>query len=445
MSRKYFGTDGIRGRVGSGPITPEFVMKLGWAAGKVFAKQGRNNIIIGKDTRISGYMFEAALEAGIVAAGVNVTMIGPMPTPAVAYLTRTFRAACGIVISASHNPYYDNGIKFFGGDGEKLQDDIELEIERMIDEPMTTVESARLGKVKRLDDAAGRYIEFCKSTVPNSGFSLNGLRIVLDCAHGATYHVAPAVMRELGADIITIGANPDGLNINEEVGQTSPKHLQEKVLEYRADLGIAFDGDGDRVAFVDEYGKLMDGDELLFIIAQYQAKISPIKGVVGTLMSNLGLELALQDLGIELIRANVGDRYVNEQMRTHGYILGGESSGHIICHDVMTTGDGIVAALKVMQALVAHGKPISALRNGMTKAPMKMINVRINNRVDLDKHEAVQAAIKDITNRLEGRGRILLRPSGTEPVIRVMVEAQDAAMVESSVVELADIVREAVA
>ena len=445
MSRKYFGTDGIRGRVGSGPITPEFVMKLGWAAGKVFAKQGRNNIIIGKDTRISGYMFEAALEAGIVAAGVNVTMIGPMPTPAVAYLTRTFRAACGIVISASHNPYYDNGIKFFGGDGEKLPDDIELEIERMIDEPMTTVESARLGKVKRLDDAAGRYIEFCKSTVPNSGFSLSGLRIVLDCAHGATYHVAPAVMRELGADIITIGANPDGLNINEEVGQTSPKLLQEKVLEYRADLGIAFDGDGDRVAFVDEYGKLMDGDELLYIIAQYQAKNSPIKGVVGTLMSNLGLELALQDLGIELIRAKVGDRYVNEQMRAHGYILGGESSGHIICHDVMTTGDGIVAALKVLQALVAQGRPISALRNGMTKAPMKMINVRINNRVDLDKHEAVQAAIKDITNRLEGRGRILLRPSGTEPVIRVMVEAQDAAMVESSVVELADIVREAVA
>lgn len=445
MSRKYFGTDGIRGRVGSGPITPEFVMKLGWAAGKVFAKQGRNNIIIGKDTRISGYMFESALEAGIVAAGVNVTMIGPMPTPAVAYLTRTFRAACGIVISASHNPYYDNGIKFFGGDGQKLPDDIELDIERMIDQPMTTVESANLGKVKRLDDAAGRYIEFCKSTVPNGGFTLSGLRIVLDCAHGATYHVAPAVMRELGADVITIGASPDGLNINEGVGQTSPKFLQEKVLEYRADLGIAFDGDGDRVAFVDEYGKLMDGDELLYIIAQFQAKQSPVKGVVGTLMSNLGLELALKELGIELVRAKVGDRYVNEQMKSHGYMLGGESSGHIICHDVMTTGDGIVAALKVLQALIAQGKPMSALRGGMTKAPMKMINVKINNRVDLDNHERVQSAINDITARLQGRGRILLRASGTEPVIRVMVEAQDADMVESSVAELAEVVREAVA
>jgi phosphoglucosamine mutase len=420
-------------------------MKLGWAAGKVFAKQGRNNIIIGKDTRISGYMFESALEAGIVAAGVNVTMIGPMPTPAVAYLTRTFRAACGIVISASHNPYYDNGIKFFGGDGQKLPDNVELDIERMIDEPMTTVESANLGKVKRLDDAAGRYIEFCKSTVPNNGFTLSGLRIVLDCAHGATYHVAPAVMKELGAEVISIGASPDGLNINEEVGQTSPQQLQAKVLEQRADLGIAFDGDGDRVAFVDEYGKLMDGDELLYIIAQFQAKTSPVKGVVGTLMSNLGLELALKELDIDLVRAKVGDRYVNEQMKAHGYILGGESSGHIICHDVMTTGDGIVAALKVLQALVAAGKPISALRDGMKKAPMKMINVRVNNRIDLDNHEGVQNTIKVITERLQGRGRILLRPSGTEPVIRVMVEAQDADMVESSVVELAEVVKQAVA
>jgi len=372
-------------------------------------------------------------------------MIGPMPTPAVAYLTRTFRAACGIVISASHNPYYDNGIKFFGGDGQKLPDNVELDIERMIDEPMTTVESANLGKVKRLDDAAGRYIEFCKSTVPNNGFTLSGLRIVLDCAHGATYHVAPAVMKELGAEVISIGASPDGLNINEEVGQTSPQQLQAKVLEQRADLGIAFDGDGDRVAFVDEYGKLMDGDELLYIIAQFQAKTSPVKGVVGTLMSNLGLELALKELDIDLVRAKVGDRYVNEQMKAHGYILGGESSGHIICHDVMTTGDGIVAALKVLQALVAAGKPISALRDGMKKAPMKMINVRVNNRIDLDNHEGVQNTIKVITERLQGRGRILLRPSGTEPVIRVMVEAQDADMVESSVVELAEVVKQAVA
>ncbi len=443
MSRKYFGTDGVRGRVGQHPITPEFVMKLGWAAGKVFAKQGRNNIIIGKDTRISGYMFEAAIEAGIVAAGANVTMIGPMPTPAIAYLTQTFRAACGIVISASHNPYYDNGIKFFGGDGQKLPDDIELEIERMIDEPMTVVESAELGKAKRMNDAAGRYIEFCKSTFPNER-SLEGLRIVLDCAHGATYQVAPAIFKELGAEVINTAIQPNGLNINDGVGQTSPEALQAAVLDHKADLGIAFDGDGDRVAFVDQQGQLLDGDELLYIIAMHQAKSQAVKGVVGTLMSNLGLELALQAQGIELVRAKVGDRYVNEQMKLHGYSLGGESSGHIICHDVMTTGDGIVAALKVLNAMCSSGQSLSQLRSGMTKAPMKMINVKVVNRVDLDGHAEVQSSIAKITERLAGKGRILLRPSGTEPVIRVMVEAQDADMVENTVMELADVVRNAV-
>ncbi len=443
MSRKYFGTDGVRGRVGQHPITPEFVMKLGWAAGKVFAKQGRNNIIIGKDTRISGYMFEAALEAGIVAAGANVTMIGPMPTPAIAYLTQTFRAACGIVISASHNPYYDNGIKFFGGDGQKLPDDIELEIERMIDEPMTVVESAELGKAKRMNDAAGRYIEFCKSTFPNER-SLEGLRIVLDCAHGATYQVAPAIFKELGAEVINTAIQPNGLNINDGVGQTSPEALQAAVLDHKADLGIAFDGDGDRVAFVDQQGQLLDGDELLYIIAMHQAKSQTVKGVVGTLMSNLGLELALQAQGIELVRAKVGDRYVNEQMKLHGYTLGGESSGHIICHDVMTTGDGIVAALKVLNAMCSSGQSLSDLRSGMKKAPMKMVNVKVVNRVDLDGHAEVQSSIAKITERLAGKGRILLRPSGTEPVIRVMVEAQDADMVENTVMELADVVRNAV-
>lgn len=444
MSRKYFGTDGVRGRVGQYPITPEFVMKLGWAAGKVFSKHGRNNIIIGKDVRISGYMFEAALEAGIVAAGVDVTMIGPMPTPAIAYLTRTFRAACGIVISASHNPYYDNGIKFFGGDGQKLPDDIELEIEAMIDEPMTVVESAKLGKAKRMNDAGGRYIEFCKSLFPNH-LSLDGLRIVLDCANGATYQVAPAVFKELGADVITIGVTPNGLNINDKVGQTSPQALKAAVVEHKADIGIAFDGDGDRVAFVDQFGTLLDGDELLYIIAMHQAKSQPVKGVVGTLMSNLGLELAFKEQGIELVRAKVGDRYVNELMKKHGYILGGESSGHIICHDVMTTGDGIVAALKTLNAMCESGESLATLKSGMNKAPMKMINVAVVNRVDLDSHAGVQASIKSLTEKLAGKGRILLRPSGTEPVIRVMVEAQDANMVESVVTELADIVRAAVA
>ncbi len=445
MSRKYFGTDGIRGRVGAGPINPEFVLKLGWAAGKVFAKSGRSKLIIGKDTRISGYMFESALEAGLVAAGVDVCMLGPMPTPAIAYLTRTFQAQAGIVISASHNPYHDNGIKFFSGEGTKLPDDIELDIERQLDERMTTVESANLGKVVRINDAAGRYIEFCKSTVP-IGFSLRGLKIVVDCAHGATYYVAPAVFNELGAEMILMGAEPDGLNINEQVGSTSPQALQRRVLEERADLGIAFDGDGDRLIFVDRNGELVDGDELLFIIAQDQVRTSGMcSGVAGTLMSNLGFELALKDLEVPFARAKVGDRYVIELMRSRGWRLGGENSGHIICGDVTTTGDGLVAALKVLFALVDSGAPLHDLKTGMSKFPQTMINVRIADKSRLEGNSQIDKAIDDAERQLDGRGRVLLRPSGTEPVVRVMVEGEDAALVKSLAADIAAVVESAVA
>ncbi len=445
MSRKYFGTDGIRGRVGEGAITPEFVLKLGWAAGKVFAESGRSKIIIGKDTRISGYMFESALEAGLVAAGVDVTMLGPMPTPAIAYLTRTFHAQAGIVISASHNAYHDNGIKFFSGEGTKLPDDIELEIERQIDQEMTTVESANLGKVVRMNDAAGRYIEFCKSTVP-AGFSLRGLKIVVDCAHGATYFVAPAVFDELGAEIIVMGADPNGLNINENVGSTSPKALQARVLEEKADLGIAFDGDGDRLAFVDRNGEFVDGDELLFIIAQDQLRTSGgCSGVVGTLMSNLGFELALKDLEIPFARAKVGDRYVIELMKSRNWQLGGENSGHIICSDVTTTGDGVVAALKVLFALVNGGAPLHDLKTGMSKFPQVMINVTLTDKSRLDNNPEIDQAIGAAEKKLDGRGRVLLRPSGTEPVVRVMVEGEDAELVGSLASEIAGVVEKAVA
>ena len=445
MSRKYFGTDGIRGRVGEGAITPEFVLKLGWAAGKVFSQSGRSNIIIGKDTRISGYMFESALEAGLVAAGVDVTMLGPMPTPAIAYLTRTFHAQAGIVISASHNPYHDNGIKFFSGEGAKLPDDVELEIERQIDQAMTTVESASLGKVVRMNDAAGRYIEFCKSTVP-AGLSLRGLKIVVDCAHGATYYVAPAVFDELGAEVIVMGAEPNGLNINENVGSTSPEALQARVLEEKADLGIAFDGDGDRLAFVDRNGEVVDGDELLFVIAQDQLRTAgSCSGVVGTLMSNLGFELALKDLEIPFARANVGDRYVIELMKSRNWQLGGENSGHIICSDVTTTGDGVVAALKVLLALVDSGAPLHDLKTGMSKFPQVMINVTLKDKSRLDNNPEIDQAISSAEQKLNGRGRILLRPSGTEPVVRVMVEGENADLVSSLATEIAAVVEQAVA
>jgi len=445
MSRRYFGTDGVRGLVGDGPINPEFVLKLGWAAGKVFAREGRSKVIIGKDTRISGYMFESALEAGLVAAGVDVSLLGPMPTPAVAYLTRTFHAQAGIVISASHNPYHDNGIKFFSDQGSKLADEVELEIERQIDQPMTTVASAQLGKVVRINDAAGRYIEFCKSTVP-SYFNLRGKKIIVDCANGANYHVAPAVLEELGAQVVAIGIEPDGLNINDGVGSTSPESLRRRVLTEQADLGIAFDGDGDRVLFVDHRGELVDGDELLFIIACDQLRTKgSCAGVVGTLMSNMGFELALSALKIPFARAKVGDRYVMEMMRANGWQLGGENSGHIICSDVTTTGDGIISALKVLFAVTSTGKTLHELKSGMQKFPQIMLNVRVDKKFDLKEAGSVRDAVSLIEEKLSGRGRVLLRPSGTEPVVRVMVEGEDRIQVETLCSELAGVVQRAVA
>ena len=445
MSRRYFGTDGVRGLVGEGPINPEFVLKLGWAAGTVFAREGRSKVIIGKDTRISGYMFESALEAGLVAAGVDVSLIGPMPTPAIAYLTRTFHAQAGIVISASHNPYHDNGIKFFSSEGSKLPDSVELDIERQIDEPMTTVASAQLGKVVRINDAGGRYIEFCKSTVP-SYFNLRGKKIIVDCANGANYHVAPAVLEELGAQVVAIGTEPNGLNINDGVGSTSPENLRRRVLTEQADLGIAFDGDGDRVLFVDHCGELVDGDELLFIIACDQLRTrGSCAGVVGTLMSNMGFELALAELKIPFARAKVGDRYVMELMRTNGWKLGGENSGHIICSDVTTTGDGIISALKVLFAVVSTGKTLHELKSGMQKFPQIMQNVRIGRKLDLQEVPAVSDAVALIEEKLSGRGRVLLRPSGTEPVVRVMVEGEDRLQVETLCTELAGVVQRSVA
>ncbi len=444
MSRRYFGTDGVRGLVGEGPINPEFVLKLGWAAGKVFAREGRSKVIIGKDTRISGYMFESALEAGLVAAGVDVSLLGPMPTPAIAYLTRTFHAQAGIVISASHNPYHDNGIKFFSSEGTKLPDAVELDIEKQIDERMTTVDSAQLGKVVRVSDAEGRYIEFCKSTVP-SYFNLRGKKIVVDCANGANYHVAPAVLDELGATVIALGVEPNGLNINADVGSTSPEALRRRVLLEKADLGIAFDGDGDRVLFVDHRGELVDGDELLYIIACDEVRTrGSCNGVVGTLMSNLGFELALTELEIPFVRAKVGDRYVNELMQSRGWKLGGENSGHIICSDVTTTGDGIIAALKVLFAVIHTGKSLHELKSGMQKFPQIMHNVKLAQRVDLDAAPSVRDAVAMAESRLAGRGRVLLRPSGTEPVVRVMVEGEDGSLVQSLCSELADVVRRAV-
>lgn len=441
MSRKYFGTDGIRGEVGVYPITPEFVMKLGWAAGKVFAKQGKSKILIGKDTRISGYMFESALEAGLTAAGVSSGLLGPMPTPGIAYLTRTFHADAGIVISASHNPYQDNGIKFFSADGTKLDDSIEIEIEKYLDLPMTTVSSDQLGKAFRINDAAGRYIEFCKSTVRR--LKLKGRRIVLDCAHGATYQIAPAVFEELGAEVISIGASPDGLNINKNIGSTSPQKLKEKVVETRADLGIGFDGDGDRVVMVDEKGEIVDGDELLYIMAMHARSRKRLGGgVVGTLMSNLGLELALNKEKIDFVRANVGDRYVMQKLKEHDWRFGGESSGHLLCLDSTTTGDGVVSALQIMMAIQDSGKSLHQLKSGMTKCPQTMINVRRNKNVDVNKDETIQAAAAKVEAELNGRGRVLLRPSGTEPVVRVMVEGEDEHLVAEKAQQLAKVVTE---
>ncbi|ONF43236.1 phosphoglucosamine mutase [Marinobacter lutaoensis] len=424
--RKYFGTDGIRGQVGDFPITPEFMLKLGWAAGQAFKRDGqRNSVLIGKDTRLSGHMFESALEAGLSAAGVDVRLLGPMPTPAIAYLTRTFRASAGIVISASHNPHHDNGIKFFSAAGTKLDDALEAEIERWLDSPAVQVcAPSELGKASRIDDAPGRYVEFCKSTVPNE-FSMEGLHIVLDCAHGATYHVAPKVFRELGARVSVIGGEPDGLNINLNVGSTHLDALRQAVLEKKADLGIAFDGDGDRVQMVDRDGSEVDGDELLYIIAsQRQAEGRLRGGVVGTLMTNLGVELALRERGIEFERAQVGDRYVMERLLANNWLLGGEGSGHLVIRDCTSTGDGIISALQVMLAIYKSGQTLAELRRGMTKLPQTMINVRVAERFDPLARDDIREAVRQAEQTLGNAGRVLLRASGTEPVIRVMVEGQ---------------------
>ncbi|HEY0906025.1 MAG TPA: phosphoglucosamine mutase [Methylophilus sp.] len=447
MSKQFFGTDGIRGRVGESVITPEFVMKLGYAAGRVLASHEhlpsgkRPAVLIGKDTRISGYMLEASLEAGLSAAGVDVLLTGPMPTPAVAYLTRALRAQAGIVISASHNPYYDNGIKFFSAQGTKLPDEIEYAIEAELAKPMQVMESAQLGKARRVDDAAGRYVEFCKSTFPNH-LDLRGLRIVLDCAHGATYHVAPPVFHELGADVIAIGNQPDGLNINEQVGSTHPQALQKAVVEHQADLGIAFDGDGDRVMMVDGAGNLLDGDQLLYIIAMGLYAKGKLKGgVAGTLMTNLALEHSLQKHQIPFGRAKVGDRYVLELLQAKNWKLGGENSGHILTLDKHSSGDAIIAALQVLQSLRESGKSLQQLGSELTLYPQVLINITTKNKLDLNQ-DVIQNAVKQAETALNGEGRVLLRASGTEPKIRVMVEGLNRALVQSQAEQLAAVIRQ---
>lgn len=450
MSRKYFGTDGVRGRVGEHPITPQFVMHLGYAAGKVLAKAEhspgeRPAVLIGKDTRISGYMLESALEAGLIAAGIDVYLAGPVPTPAVAYLTRALRLQAGVVISASHNPFEDNGIKFFSGSGTKLPDEVEHAIEAALDEPMETNASDALGKAKRIDDAAGRYIEFCKSTFPNE-MDLRGMKIVVDCAHGATYHIARHVFHELGADVVAIGAEPNGKNINEGYGATKPQNLQKAVVEHKADIGIALDGDGDRLVMVDAAGKLYDGDQLLYVIArQLHAEGTMKGGVVGTLMTNLAFEHAMQHLGIPFMRAKVGDRYVMELLQQQGWQLGGENSGHIICLDKHSTGDGIVSALQVLHALRMKKLTLAEAAGDLHMYPQVLINVKMARKEDLSDHPKVKHAVDTAEVILEGKGRVLLRPSGTEPLLRVMVEGEDAAKVKLCAEKIAGAVKEAAA
>ncbi|HHF4045953.1 TPA: phosphoglucosamine mutase [Haemophilus influenzae] len=440
-NRKYFGTDGVRGKVGSYPITPDFALKLGWAAGKVLASQGSKMVLIGKDTRISGYMLESALEAGLAAAGLSAAFTGPMPTPAIAYLTRTFRAEAGIVISASHNPYYDNGIKFFSAKGTKLPDEIEEAIEAMLEQPMDCVESAELGKASRINDAAGRYIEFCKGTFP-AHLGLEGYKIVVDCANGATYHIAPNVLRELGAEVIEMGTDPNGLNINEKCGATDVTALQAKVVETKADVGLAYDGDGDRIMMVDHLGNKVDGDQILFIIAREALRSGQLKGgVVGTLMSNMSLEIALKMLGVPFLRANVGDRYVLEKMVENDWTLGGENSGHIIIADKNTTGDGIVASLAVLAAMAQHKLSLNELASAVKLFPQVLINVRFAGGENPLESDAVKSVAAEVEKRLEGKGRILLRKSGTEPLIRVMVECQDAALAQQCAEEIAEAVK----
>ena len=440
MTKKYFGTDGIRGKVGTGLMSPEKVLKLGWAVGRVLASQknGSNKkVVIGKDTRISGYMFESALEAGLSAAGVDIELLGPMPTPGIAYLTRTLRASAGIVISASHNPYYDNGLKFFSAQGEKLDDEVEHAIEEMFEADMEIVDSAKLGKARRVGDAEGRYIEACKATIPMN-IRLNGLKVVLDCSNGATYDIAPKVFAELGADVIAIGDQPDGLNINYQCGSTDPAHLVTRVKVEGADLGIAFDGDGDRVLMVDNHGEVIDGDVLLYIIARSRLQQGEdIGGVVGTLMSNLGMEIAIKELGLGFERSNVGDRYVLEMLNKNNWKIGGESSGHIICLDRTTTGDGIVSALQVLAYLIQEGVSLHQAKSGMSQFPQVMINVPLTGNADPMQSAVVQQSVKQAEIKLNGRGRVLLRPSGTEPLIRVMVEGEDELLVSQLANEIA--------
>jgi phosphoglucosamine mutase len=440
-NRKYFGTDGIRGKVGEAPITPDFVLKLGFAAGKVLARSGSKKVVIGKDTRISGYMLESALEAGLAAAGLSAAFTGPMPTPAIAYLTRTFRAEAGIVISASHNPFDDNGIKFFSAEGTKLPDEVEEAIELELEKPLTCVESAELGRASRIVDAAGRYIEFCKGTFPGE-LSLNGLKIVVDCANGATYHIAPNVLRELGAKVIAIGVQPDGMNINKECGATDLRMLQQRVLDEKADLGLAYDGDGDRIMMVDHLGQKVDGDQILYIIAREALRQGQLRGgVVGTLMSNMGLELALKQLGIPFTRAKVGDRYVLEKMQEKGWRMGAENSGHVILLDKISTGDGIVASLQVLTAIVRNHMSLHDLCSGMKMLPQVLVNVRFSGSHDPLESDSVKAVSAEVENTLAGRGRVLLRKSGTEPLIRVMVEGEDETLVTALAHKIADAVK----
>lgn len=440
MERKYFGTDGVRGRVGEGHITPEFVLKLGWAAGRVLGAGPGSKVLIGKDTRISGYLFESALEAGLVAAGVNIRLLGPMPTPGIAYLTRTLHAKAGIVISASHNPHQDNGIKFFSADGDKLPDEVELRIEEELEKPLSTVGSDHLGKAKRVEDATGRYIEFCKSTIP-SAISLNGMKIAVDCANGATYHIAPYVLDELGADVVRVGCEPNGLNINDGVGSTSPECLRRTVLDQSCDLGVAFDGDGDRLIMVDSEGNLVDGDAILYIIARSRRLTGTLRGpIVGTVMSNLGLEHALRAHDIDFERVKVGDRYILERLKSIDGVLGGEPSGHIICRDRTTTGDGIISALQVLAEVIKTGRSIQDLLQGMETYPQQLVNVRLPEKVDVLSMSPVRDAVQAAEMELNGKGRVLLRASGTEPLIRVMVEGTD----EDQVNELANRLAETV-
>ncbi len=445
--KKYFGTDGIRGRVGQPPISADWILKLGWAVGKVLATHPskRNQVLIGKDTRVSGYLLESALEAGLSSAGVDTLLLGPMPTPGIAYLTRTLRVNIGIVISASHNPYYDNGVKFFSSEGMKLADDLECAIEAAMEETLVTVDSRKLGKAVRVRDAEGRYVEFCKSTFPTF-LDLRGIKVVIDCAHGATYRIAPGVFRELGASVFEMGVTPDGFNINDQCGSTYPIPLANKVLEEKAHVGIALDGDGDRVIMIDETGAVVDGDELLFIIAKWYVETKRLTGgVVGTSMSNYGLELAFKSQGIPFCRAAVGDRHVLEMLKKNAWNLGGESSGHIICLDANTTGDGIVSALRVLAVMAFTGRTLKELRMGMTKLPQILINVPVaNSRINLADNPKIEFALKVAEDRLSGHGRVLLRPSGTESVVRVMVEGQNSDIIQSVAEELAEAVSSSV-